>query len=91
MKKIKQINNFVIEQDTARQISYFGNIMDNPNYLKYSVFNLDGKCLEDRLTLEQAEIFVIQIKVLCKRKDNTYENDKIVEIADKMLELEELY
>ena len=57
MKKIKQINNLVIKQDTARQISYFGNIMDNPNYLKYSVFNLDGKCLEDRLTLEQAENF----------------------------------
>lgn len=57
MKKIKQINNFVIEQDTARQISYFGNIMDNPNRLKYSVFSLDGKCLESRLTLEQAEDF----------------------------------
>lgn len=57
MKKIKQINNFVIKQDTARQISYFGNIIDNPNYLKYSVFNLDGKCLEDRLTFEQAEDF----------------------------------
>lgn len=36
MKKIKQINNLVIKQDTARQISYFGNIMDNPNHLKYS-------------------------------------------------------
>jgi hypothetical protein len=57
MKKIKQINNFVIKQDTARQISYFGNIMDNPNYLKCSVFSFDGRCLEDRLTLEQAENF----------------------------------
>ena len=41
--------------------------------------------------MNRQKIFVIQIKVLCKRKDNTYENDKIVEIADKMLELEELY
>lgn len=60
MKKIKQINNLVIKQDTARQISYFGNIMDNPNHLnhlKCSVFSLDGKCLEDRLTIEQAEDF----------------------------------
>lgn len=57
MEKIKQINNLVIKQDTAKQISYFGNIMDNPNYLKCSVFSLDGKCLEDRLTLEQAENF----------------------------------
>ena len=57
MKKIKQINNLVIKQDTARQISYFGNIMDNPSHLKYSVFSLDGKCLENRLTLEQAENF----------------------------------
>lgn len=56
-KKIKQINNLVIKQDTARQISYFGNIMDNPNYLKCSVFSPDGKRLESRLTLEQAEDF----------------------------------
>jgi hypothetical protein len=31
--------------------------MDDPNYLKYSVFSLDGRCLEDRLTFEQAENF----------------------------------
>lgn len=58
MKKIKQINNLVIKQDTARQISYFGNIMDNPNHLKYSVFSPSGICLEDGFaSLEDAEDF----------------------------------
>lgn len=41
-KRIKQINNLVI---------YF-----TPMY-KYAVWSLDGRCLEDRLTLEQAEEF----------------------------------
>lgn len=41
-KKIKQVNNLVI---------HF-----TPMY-KYAVWSPDGKCLEDRLTLEQAENF----------------------------------
>lgn len=58
MKKIKQINNLVIKQDTARQISYFGNIMDNPNHLKYPVFSPSGICMEDGFaSLEDAEDF----------------------------------
>lgn len=58
MKKIKQINNLIIKQDTARQISYFGNIMDNPNYLKYSVFFPSGICIEDGfVSIEDAEDF----------------------------------
>lgn len=41
-KRIKQINNWIIRFTEAYQ---------------YAVWTPDGKCMEDRLTLEQAEEF----------------------------------
>lgn len=41
-KRIKQINNWIIRFTEAYQ---------------YSVWSPDGKCIEDRLTLEQAKEF----------------------------------
>lgn len=55
MKRIKQINNMIIKLDNAPDMVYFGNVQKNPLYGSYSVYAPDGRCLEDRLTLEQAE------------------------------------
>lgn len=57
-KRINQINNLVIYQDTDEKINYFGTIIENPNFGKCSVWKKDGSaCLETRLSLEQAEDF----------------------------------
>lgn len=56
-KKIKQINNLVITQDTTKAINWFGEARFNPNYGKYSVWTPDGRCIEDGLSLKQAEEF----------------------------------
>lgn len=57
-KRIKQINNLIIKQDTAESIQIFNRSpISNPNYKKYSVWTPDGKCWEDGLTLTQAEEF----------------------------------
>lgn len=58
MKRIKQINNLTIKQETAEQIGWFNQItVPNPNYNKFAVYSPDGICLEDGLTLEQAESY----------------------------------
>ena len=51
-KKIKQVNNLVIKHDEL---------------YNYSVWTPDGKCWEDRLTLEQAEEFCKQTKDFIKK------------------------
>lgn len=61
-KRIKQINNLVIYQDTAEKVNYFGEIRPNPNFGKCSVWTPDGRCWEDRMTLEQAEAFCQKTK-----------------------------
>lgn len=56
MKRIKQINNLTIKQETVEIINYFNKVtVDNPNYNKYAVYAPSGVCLEDGLTLKQAE------------------------------------
>ena len=52
-KKIKQINNWIIRYAELYQ---------------YSVWSPDGKCMEDRLTLEQAEEFCRENKDFVRRK-----------------------
>lgn len=57
-KRIKQINNLIIKQDTAESIQFFNHSStSNPNFGKYSVWTPNGKCWEDGLTLAQAEEF----------------------------------
>ena len=53
MRRIKQINNLVIKYDDALKMNYFGTMMKNPLFDKYSVWH-GRTCLEDRMTLEQA-------------------------------------
>ena len=54
MKTIKQINNLIIKQKGLGEITSFtGAYMLN----RYVVFAPKGICLEDNLTLEQAEEF----------------------------------
>ena len=52
-KKIKQINNWIIRYAELYQ---------------YSVWSPDGKCMEDRLTLEQAEEFCRENTDFVRRK-----------------------
>lgn len=51
-KRIKQKNNLVI---------YYTEMYG------YAVWTLDGRCLEDRLTLKQAEQFCNDTKDFCRR------------------------
>lgn len=53
-KKIKQINNLIIRYT---------------DIYKYSVWTPDGRCWEDRMTLEQAETFCKNTKDFIKKKD----------------------
>lgn len=53
-KKIKQINNLIIRYTDEFQ---------------YSVWTFLGKCLEDRLTLEQAEEFCRNTKDFVHKKE----------------------
>lgn len=52
-RKIKQINNL-----TIRYTKIYG----------YAVWTPDGRCWEDRMTLEQAEEYCRQTKDFCKGK-----------------------
>lgn len=54
-KRIKQINNWII---------YYTEIY------KYAVWSPDGRCYEDRLTLEQAEEFCRENKDYVRRSEN---------------------
>lgn len=80
-KKIKQINNLTIYQDTIKQVNYFGNIMDNPNFEKYSVYTPDGRCLEDRMTLEQAEDLCKNTKDFLKKQSL---NERISNVTQQL-------
>lgn len=60
-KKIKQINNLLI---------YYTEIY------QYAVWTFDGKCLEDRLTLRQAEEFCKENKDYVRRSN--YERNHII-------------
>ena len=71
-KRVKQINNLVIKQDTSKELFNMtcGLIKSsalNPNYLKYSVWTPDGRCWEDGLTLEQAEEYCRNTKDFIKK------------------------
>lgn len=61
MKKVKQINNLVIKYREIEKIdsTAIGDHVTeyNPPLQDYSVWTPDNRCLEDRLTLEQAEEF----------------------------------
>ncbi len=71
-RKIKQINNLTI--------SFY-------EPYNYCVFSPDGKCLEDRMTLEQAEKYCRKTKDFLKNKKVSYTVIKTVDnlyvIADK--------
>ena len=73
-KRIKQINNLTIYQDMSKTINYFGEIKENPNYGKCSVWTPDGRCWEDRLTLEQAEDFCRNTKDFLAKVDHLIQN-----------------
>ena len=53
-KKIKQINNLIIRYTEMYQ---------------YAVWTIDDRCLEDRLTLEQAEEFCRETKDYLRRSE----------------------
>lgn len=54
-KRIKQINNWIIRYTEIYQ---------------YAVWSPDGRCYEDRLTLEQAEEFCSENKDYVRRSEN---------------------
>ena len=54
-KRIKQINNLIIRHTEIYQ---------------YAVWTLDGRCLEDRMSLEQAENFCKETKDFIRKEKN---------------------
>lgn len=68
MKRVKQINNLVIKQDTVKYIYRNGYTFANSNYGFYRVYTPNGICLEDRLTLKEAEDFCKETLDFVKRK-----------------------
>jgi len=65
MKKVKQINNLIIKYEEIKSIdsTVIGGLKTeyNPPLKNYSVWH-NKTCLEDRLTLEQAEEFCRETK-----------------------------
>ena len=76
--RIKQINNLVIYQDVAEKVNYFGDLKDNPNYGKCSVWTPDGRCWEDGLSLEQAESFCRETKDFVRRDNAVNSVDLLI-------------